>query len=72
MPRVQQMHLGLGDVVAVGDRSGDGEREVVLAPQHERRRPHVAKVCPPLRIRRDVGSVVEKEVELGCRPSRVG
>ena len=64
------MHLGLRQVLAVGQRAGDGERKVVLPPHDEGRRLVLPKVGLPSRIRGDIGAVIVEELQLDVDHAR--
>ena len=64
MPGVDEMQFGVRQVLKIGRRAVGGEDLVVLAPDDQRRRLALAKERLEFRIERDVGSIVEEEVEL--------
>jgi len=66
----EQMNLRLRDIARVGMRAFHLERRIVSPPQHERRRPMFAQVALPLRITRDVGSIVVEQIGLDVALTR--
>jgi hypothetical protein len=70
MARVEEMQLGVRDVAQVSVGAGLGEERVVAAPRDEHRRRVPAQPSLPLRVQRDVGVVVEGQVQLRPRAAR--
>jgi hypothetical protein len=64
MPGVEEMKLEIVQVALVRMRAVGGKDLVVLAPQDQRRRLVLAKICLYRRIKPEVGAAVVEEVEL--------
>src|SRR3984957_18090006 len=64
MSRVEEMQLGVRQVAQIGRRAVGRKNLVVLAPDDQRRRLPFAEERLKRRIKRDVGAIVEEEVEL--------
>jgi hypothetical protein len=62
--RVEQVQLGVRQILQVGARTLRREDHVVLAPHDQRRRLPLAEELLELRIQRGIRAVVVEEIEL--------
>ena len=67
MTRIKQMDFGIGNVAAIGGRSGRREGRIASAPQNKGGWPARAQILLPARIGRGVGAIVVKQLALYCR-----
>ena len=68
VPRVEQVHFGIGDIPPECRSARRQEERVVLAPNSKERRLKLAEVFLELRVELDVAGIVQEEIEL--EPSR--
>ena len=64
MPCVEQVDLGIGQILLVGERSCWNEGRVMPAPDGEERGLVLPEVSLELGVQRDIRAIVQNEVEL--------
>ena len=64
MPCVEQVDLGIGQILLVGERSSWNEGRVMPAPDGEERGLVLPEVSLELRVQRNIRTIVQNEVEL--------
>jgi len=64
VPRIEQVELGCGQITSVGASAGLEEEHVVAASHDQCGRLVPTQPHLPLRVERNVGVIVEREVHL--------